>query len=199
MSETKIAKKAINQMRQILVGIVLGRLQHDQTAWHCGSAHCVAGWNTALNHKQLYKEQLKQQLKNRGCADESELDDWVVYMKESDMGDGLIAQKDWGLSDYEAGVLFDGDAALGDQIGMIEYLAAGHRYTVRDWTDELEAYTRRYTTHKARMAWALEHDKEPKVCATKRPNSEFVKELLCPVQTAEPIVEQVEVETVKVR
>jgi hypothetical protein len=157
----KIRRKAINQMSEILAGIVQGRLKHDQSVWHCGTAHCVAGWNTALNHKRLYRKQVKMQLEAEGLENEHELGAWDASTPDG-LSDGCLAKEDWDLSSREANYMFDGDASLDEQIGLIEFLRAGHRWLDGDGTyglpDGLAEFQRRYQGRAAQKRWADEYD-----------------------------------------
>lgn len=180
----KIKAKAIAQMREILVGIVLGRLKHKQSVWHCGTAACVAGWNTNLNHKRLAEKTWKavqKQAEQSYVTLESGLENWTWDLSDGpeDQDDGTLAQKDWGLSDEEAEFMFEGGASLAQQIGLIEFLAAGHRWDPEwdddDWADlpdELNALVDAFRDADARQTWAEQHDKwTPERC-------EVVKDLL---------------------
>lgn len=42
---TKAKQKEYKEIfDQVVQDILSGKLEHDQSQWHCGSAHCVGGW-----------------------------------------------------------------------------------------------------------------------------------------------------------
>lgn len=105
-----ISAEAISQLENILTGCRSGRLLHKQSTWHCGSAHCVAGWNTVLNHRAAYDKAVE-----------------VAQCDTLDIDDGRLAKEDWGLNNAEANYCFIGDATFEQQFGLLEFLRAGHR------------------------------------------------------------------------
>lgn len=40
------------KLREIIKGVKEGRLDHNQNYYHCGSAHCIAGWYTYLEKEK---------------------------------------------------------------------------------------------------------------------------------------------------
>ena len=180
---TKIKPKAIEQMREILSGIVLGRLRHNQGTWHCGTAGCVAGWNTALNHKELYENAYQKLCVEKAAqwGRQPEQIHWSLcdLPGQENENDDDIAKRDWGLSEGEAEFMFAGPASLEQQIGLIEFLADGHR--APDWwdgedyplPDKLQEYVDQYDSSAARLAWAKKYEQP-------RPNTDVVEDLLKP-------------------
>lgn len=41
---------------QVVRDILEGKLDHDQTEWHCGTAHCVRGWFEVKASKHFYNQ-----------------------------------------------------------------------------------------------------------------------------------------------
>lgn len=41
---------------RVVRDILDGKLEHDQTAWHCGTAHCVRGWFEVKAAKHFYNQ-----------------------------------------------------------------------------------------------------------------------------------------------
>lgn len=207
-TQKKITSKAIGRMREILSGIILGKLEHDQASWHCGTAHCVAGWNTALFHPALYKKAQKAVEKEGEARRDSDWrgirgNAWNICeytcsqspnSRTYRMSDSDLAVKDWGLNDLESDYMFAATARLAEQVGLIEFLADGHR--VADncpcCDSALRAYVSRYRGEYARRRWAEKY-------AVPRPNSEIVEDLLAadkketlePAPEPEKVLEQV--------
>lgn len=48
-----LPKEITDEIRYILEGIKSGRLEHVQSDFHCGTAHCVAGWYVTLNAQKF--------------------------------------------------------------------------------------------------------------------------------------------------
>lgn len=202
----KIKPEAIGQMREILSGIILGKLKHDQGSWHCGTAACVAGWHTNLNHKEIADKafELAQEYarRNKGSVGRWIWDTALACGRRDDQ----IARDDWGLDYQEGDFMFRSDAGLAQQVGLIEYLADGHRWAAEE--DErgvhfyaedgeappiLEEYIDRYYSIAARQQWAEKYEQP-------RPNTDVVEALLKPkakkpVKKQEVIEEVVEVVT----
>lgn len=51
VKENPLSEKALKEMRYIMDGILSGRMEHKQNEWHCGTAHCFAGWGELLGKK----------------------------------------------------------------------------------------------------------------------------------------------------
>lgn len=182
MRQAPIKPEAIQQMREILAGIVLGKLRHKQDVWHCGTAHCVAGWNTVLNHKDLYEEQRKKRpFQTKGA--------WRVCTGSSE-NDGDIAQADWGLNNIEAQFLFGWAVSLSEQIGLVELLASGQRLGADDYfqtAQKLDDEVAKYKTRNQRKSWAQA------VIAKSTPDAkhaDFVKELLGRAHKVKEVIEE---------
>lgn len=95
-----ITREATAEIEDILTGCRSGRLRHNQEIFHCGTAHCIAGWH------EVRKEE------------------------ESTCGIGSPwqnAQKDWGLSESEATLFFASNAVFPLQFAVLETLKAGYR------------------------------------------------------------------------
>lgn len=181
-----------------MVGIVSGRLEHNQNWWHCGTAACVAGWNTNIYHHKKADRALKKACTLQGRSAEQILEgdyDW-------DANDAVQAKRDWQISEAEAGFMFDSGATWAQQIGLIEFLADGHRLTGHEtWASHqkqremLNRYVARYEDIKECRAWAKKWD------APSRSNSKLVKELLATkASTGKEVLDEIlgKEETVKV-
>lgn len=116
-------KKITKEIRDILEGIRDGRLKYTQELYHCGTAHCVAGWKLVLD---MCKEDKTLDIESIGRYETNE------FLKENtgygeDTGD--YATRHWKLSRAESETLFDEDARLEDQFALLESLESGVRHT----------------------------------------------------------------------
>lgn len=109
----QVPKHITVQTRFILEGVKSGELKHNQSAYHCGTAHCIAGWHCVLNSKRL------------GLTYNPSIDDFEEDIEGFDPWD--TAQKDWQLTEAESFILFDCNAVLEVQFSLLKYLEAGNR------------------------------------------------------------------------
>lgn len=139
-----LSEKALKEMRFIMDGIKEGRLQHDQGSWHCGSAHCFAGWceviaATANESKKGFFSAPLSKLARVGRGTYMKWIDRLVrkfnpsmYVSMIDGTDGKYAKERWGLNPTEANLLFKGDNTKADLERIVSKFEAGKRYENRD-------------------------------------------------------------------
>lgn len=113
----KLSKKITNEIRQILEDCQSGKLKHDQSEFHCGTSHCVAGWKELLDYN------------SKNCAEErtATLDFRKWIRRFSDFSAWGYAQDRWELTDKEADTLFSDCATFPEQFALLEKLEAGER------------------------------------------------------------------------
>lgn len=117
MTLSPLPKKVTDEIRHILEGIKSGRLEHVQGEFHCGSAHCVAGWYVVLNAQKLGLVYIPEDETFEPSDPEADTD--------PDCWD--IARENWGLTPAESAILFLWNAALDIQFALLEYLESGQR------------------------------------------------------------------------
>lgn len=113
-----LPKHITSQIRFILEGVKSGEFKHCQFSYHCGTAHCIAGWHCVLNSKRL------------GLTYNPSIDDFEEDIEGFDPWNK--AQEDWGLSDAESFILFDCNATLECQFYLLEYLETGNRVALEN-------------------------------------------------------------------
>ena len=154
----RLTKQALHEIKTVIRGIKDGRLAHQQTAVHCGSAHCVAGWKAVLDYgnqtgdfEMAVVVPLEKIIYDAVKKDFVPLDpdipvEEIVYKRGTKFykwlakqpGQSLInademsyAQMKWGLTDDEAHELFNGGTTLEHMESMIEKWEQGFRYVSR--------------------------------------------------------------------
>lgn len=138
MSELKpLSKKITNEIRWILEGCRDGKLKHNQEAFHCGTAHCIAGWKVTLDASKMIDGAL---LTADFGEDEGALpkmvNGWDLtkfrrknarYIWNDDFDDWAYAQSKWRLIGEEASGLFDWRRTFEQQFALLEKLENGER------------------------------------------------------------------------
>lgn len=64
-------KETMERLEFVVSGCESGKLSHKQGWYHCGTAHCIAGWLQVIDH---FEETNQQQFEHR----EPELNYWAV-------------------------------------------------------------------------------------------------------------------------
>lgn len=115
----------ILDMRQILANIDHGNYDYDQTKWHCGTSHCVAGWKEWRDYTKAHavgrvarEKLLKDSVYNHTIS----LRRWrYEQFPQGEFGPDQktlvptvykYAARAWGMTKYEASDMFDGEADL---------------------------------------------------------------------------------------
>jgi len=119
-----LAKEITDEIRLILEGCRDGRLKHDQTSFHCGTKHCIAGWKEMLDYRKAANRPTAQiagkkfsEWMNRNPGSLT-IPRWLAWG---------YAQRTWDLTNTEANILFDSDATFDDQFALLEKLERGKR------------------------------------------------------------------------
>jgi len=138
----RISENTTKELRYILEGIRDGRLQHKQESYHCGTAHCVAGWKEVLDVCKIETKKSFFKVPQRAIRDMSKDIDTLeekVEDLEGKLGISYIdtpfgyATKVWGLTKQEAYKLFSAEAKLKNQFKVLEKLEAGYRHYDDKW------------------------------------------------------------------
>ncbi len=111
-------KKIINQIEFILNGIKKGELEHVQREFHCGTAHCIAGWHE-------YFQKVSSGYEYDEDFSEFRLNNELLEREWPSAWD--IAKADWELTRNEAYILFDQDSTLEEIFKLFEWLKIGRR------------------------------------------------------------------------
>ena len=123
----KLPKKITNEIRKILEGCRDGELKHKQSEYHCGTAHCIAGWKAAFDYAKVNKD--KSILTANFDREVERYDEIGRFMnaKHSTYFEDIYAQKQWRLTDTEANALFEMRATFDEQFALLEKLENGLR------------------------------------------------------------------------
>lgn len=127
----KLSDEALEEMRFIMDGILSGTLNHIQTHFHCGTAHCFAGWKVVLDAK-----------KKCPSLDIHDVihDDYLGLVINTDFSNSeewSYAQEDWGLTYCESAILFNVCATKAEQDFLVSQLEQGQRFERRKDFDKL--------------------------------------------------------------
>ena len=52
MTIEPITKEVIAKIKDVMSQIKDGKLKHEQSQWHCGTAHCLIGWLLVLRRTE---------------------------------------------------------------------------------------------------------------------------------------------------
>jgi hypothetical protein len=119
-----VSPVVLDEIESILKRCRSGGLRHDQASWHCGTVHCLAGWHTVFKYPDEFAAQVKHRSAN---------ENWCISLPGRETKtDGDIAKEDWGLTDTEAAVLFDGCSGYSTQFALISLLRKGHRLHIQE-------------------------------------------------------------------
>lgn len=149
-----LPKKSIAALNRIVKGIESGKYLHKQSQWHCGSAHCIAGWHYVLAAERIARKLAKSttyefvqthnlstvtfedsRLLQKELAREAKSDSDVVTA-------GTYTVDTLGLSEQESLALFHGDNTLEDIKNVIQNFSQGLRYI-----GKLDAPIEQYITY----------------------------------------------------
>lgn len=146
--DKKVPKSAINEMRRILKIAKLGdSSKYSQKTFHCGTAHCFAGWKIVFDYKKANKipratqiiftlplqssmvEFCETKLLKKFDKDTlAALSVWLRYQFGRTMYIQYVyAMTSWGLSHEEADLLFNPNATVRTIEEAIDKLASGYR------------------------------------------------------------------------
>lgn len=108
---------AVDLLNRIMDGIKSGTLKHIQDAYHCGTAHCFAGWVEVFKLLEIGKY-------NSIDTEWTSADDDILSGNTWD-----FAKKELGLYDAEACVLFSSYSTKELQQACVNYINQGVRIT----------------------------------------------------------------------
>lgn len=120
----------LSLLNYVMDGIKSGDLKHIQDDYHCGTAHCFAGWVEVLDLQEKgYSTSFIGSLWN-GCSSNSPIicDSTWKYAK------GRL-----GLNENEATVLFHSDSSLELQVELVRLLNQGRRLIYPDTVEDIIA------------------------------------------------------------
>lgn len=122
-----LPKNVTGEIRSILEGCRDGRLKHNQRVFHCGTAHCIAGWKQALDFAKACNVKNIARVKFAYETDTPVGKYAACFEKWSTVGASTYAQEQWGLTYTEARILFNGLASFPGQFALLEQLERGER------------------------------------------------------------------------
>lgn len=122
-----LPKRITNEIREILEGCQSGRLEHEQEIYHCGTAHCIAGWKAVLDYSKAKnnKSIIKADFDANSSFDCKITN--FINQKQGVFFEDAYAQVVWKLTDKEAEILFDSEATFEQQFALLEKLENGER------------------------------------------------------------------------
>lgn len=126
-----LENKPVNLIRlnRIWNGIKSGELNHNQQFFHCGTAHCIAGWEIVF---LLEENNISIKIIDKGLITDFTLFTLMKAMNlDIDPNEYTVAQVSLGLNDNEARMLFAGGMRFEVQNALVEYLNQGYRLTNR--------------------------------------------------------------------
>lgn len=144
----RISEKATKEIRYILEGVRDGELKHEQSTYHCGTGHCIAGWKEVLDFARqksrkgfftVPKKFINAEYVNefdRSTDIGKELNSFVAEREENTLFSNYsygYAQKEWNLNNEEAVQLFHADARLKNQFSVLKKLESGKRLIDGNW------------------------------------------------------------------
>jgi hypothetical protein len=123
----RLPKKITNEIREILEGCRDGKLKHDQTSYHCGTSHCIAGWKAVRDFAKAKNDQ--SLLECNFEAKDEYLDELESFLEEiaATNDEWLYAKKQWQLTANESIVFFDYKKTYREQFALLETLERGER------------------------------------------------------------------------
>lgn len=80
------------RLRQIIVDVRDGKLEHNQRKYHCGTAHCIAGWYTVF---KLRDNGYSTTFDEQGRWFNEETGEWYLYPPIND----FAVMEDLGIYD----------------------------------------------------------------------------------------------------
>jgi len=110
---TRLPKAVTDEIRFILEGCRDGKLERTQVVFHCGTAHCVAGWKQVLDFQKINK--LEEPSHQRVDLERLSPDTWAY------------AAGEWGLTMAESEELFGSHVTIDDQFDVLIRLEKGFR------------------------------------------------------------------------
>lgn len=126
----------INEIASYLSKFRTGELEHRQEWFHCGTAHCLAGWK-AVHDAQKAGLDVEKDRKRHRRSHQKPRDDWFElpvldrFMEEFVGGsEWTYAAKVWGLDSHESGLLFAEHLTLDEMIHNLFLIARGYGLTV---------------------------------------------------------------------
>lgn len=125
---------AVEKMTYILNNIRSKKFKHRQDKWHCGTAHCFAGWNYMVEAQKLTSKNLGNNVTSIPKDTLVALLNWPNaenrILEESDHAAFTrgFTIKDWGLLETEADLLFNSESDLGQLTGQVRLFRIGYRY-----------------------------------------------------------------------
>lgn len=137
----------VDNLQSIFDRIDSGELQHDQGAYFCGTACCIAGWDFALHHVKEYQEYLLKgatpKESNKMC-EAAKMSPWQWSRKYNN------------LTEIEAMLLFDSVSSRTLQNATLKALKEGRRLDM-----EVESIgIRQSSTYDNVICCSLESEKE---------------------------------------
>lgn len=114
----------------ILRGIATGELDHNQSEYHCGTAHCIAGWVEVIKAKELgysytWFKEVEQPCFTKG---DEELYEISPLMETT----WQFAQRVLGLTPQEAAILFNVMSSFNQMCALLKILNSGRRIDTRE-------------------------------------------------------------------
>jgi hypothetical protein len=115
----------INEIAQYLLDFKTGKKEHKQSEWHCGTAHCLAGWkhvDDALTARGAYEVVDGYALKDYPSKGDNDSEEYALTV--------------WGLWDSDKD-LFDGGNTLTEMAKMLIEIADEHNLTTPKFVYEI--------------------------------------------------------------
>jgi hypothetical protein len=120
-------QEIINEIAQYILDFKTGAKEHKQDEWHCGTAHCLAGWKHFDDARKVLEE-----------IDYNESGWGIVgYPNKGINNTEDYAANVWGLDPGEADVLFDGDNTLADIAEKLIEISDEYHLTAPDFVHEI--------------------------------------------------------------
>lgn len=140
-----LPRRITREMRAIITGIKQGRLEHEQSMYHCGTKHCIAGWAIVLMYEATryrYKTWAKLSRNARADWPIATLSSFVasqlkgldlLQFREMYKGsywasmEWILVSIHWQLTPAEQASLFWGDRKLSEIEDTVTRLEKGQR------------------------------------------------------------------------
>lgn len=151
-----ISPEAIADMIRIFEGLCSGSLKHIQPMFHCGTAHCFAGWKEVLDALNAFsllfltKSEGYPAFEKWGALEwENHLDTYAPEIFSDCLFNEDVeihkfnrpwhyAKRKWGLTKLESNTLFHHYATLEHQGIVLGLLARGYRLSSGEQIEYLE-------------------------------------------------------------
>lgn len=140
----RMSQKNIREMESLFKKLRTGKLEHNQSSIHCGTAHCVAGWVATLDAAkglkigdlpQMHFDEDKIVVSKLDLSPRTVVCDWTReqvlgrYDAFSGFGtEGDYTAQKWGLTIFEATRMFDSGMSLDQLDEMVLNFKAGMRF-----------------------------------------------------------------------